>query len=66
MLVSTTVILAQIKEDQLEIYLSFFVVEFFACSFIHPPRNSFYNYLCAGLFVAWIILVAQGIFHFSL
>jgi hypothetical protein len=56
----TSLVLAAMGVTALILYLSAFVIEYFACLIIYRPRTRVFNLLSTALFLFWIILVIEN------
>jgi len=54
----STVSMAALGQQDLDVYVSLFVISYFATSAIFSPRRRTFDFLGAGLFVVFSIIVA--------
>lgn len=59
----TVVWLAALGEARLEVYVSLFTVEYFACSALFRPRRRYFDFVGGVLFINFCIIVALKVWE---
>lgn len=63
LMLSTVVILSAIGESRLDVYVSLFTVEYFACTALFQPRRKYFDVVGGGLFIVFCYIVAAKIWE---
>ena len=59
----TVVWLAALGEVRLEVFVSLFTVEYFACSALFRPRRRFFDVVGGALFLTFCVIVALKVWE---
>ena len=63
LMMGTVVSLSALGESRLDVYVSLFTVCYFASTALYQPRKRMFDFVGAGLFTVFSIIVAQKIWE---
>ena len=63
LLLGSTVMLSALQENNLSVYLSVFLVSYFACSLKFEPKKRVFDYVGLALLVVWAFAVVLSIIN---